>query len=250
MRSQSEWAAIFRASINCHLALVMETFFLLNRWLHITAGFVGFFVAPVALAVRKGEAAHRLWGKVFFGAMVVAGTTALAGAQHINSLFLLLTAVFSLYMAAFGYRSVFLKHLAWDARVAPADWAVASIGLAVFLGTVAYGLAAGNVPVTVFGGIGATTAGRQLRGYAKAGRWSKSQWLLNHIAGFMASYIAAVTAFSVTSLRFIPFPYSFLWPTALGVPVIAWWQWRVRRQRVAMALAPGLSGAPSPALHK
>jgi hypothetical protein len=230
--------------------LVMETFFLLNRWLHITAGFVGFFVAPVALAVRKGGPAHRLWGKIFFGAMMVAGTTALAGAQHIHSLFLLLTAVFSLYMAAFGYRSVFLKHLAWDARVAPADWAVAGAGLAVFMGTVAYGVATGNVPVTVFGSIGAITAGRQLRGYARAGHWHKSQWLLNHIAGFMASYIAAVTAFSVTSLRFIPFPYSFLWPTALGVPAIAWWQWRVRRQRVATAPAPDLSGALAPALHK
>ena len=228
----------------------METFFLLNRWLHITAGFIGFFVAPVALAVRKGGPAHRLWGKVFFGAMVVSGTTALAGAQHIHSLFLLLTAVFSLYMAAFGYRSVFLKHLAWDARVAPTDWAVAGVGLAVFLSTVGYGLVAGNIPITVFGGIGAFTAFRQLRGYAKAGRWSKSQWLLNHISGFMASYIAAVSAFSVTSLHFIPFPLNFLWPTGVGVPVIAWWQWRVRQQRVAIAPAPGLSGVPAPALHK
>lgn len=219
----------------------METFFLVNRWVHITAGFVGFFVAPVALAVRKGGPAHRLWGKVFFGAMVVAGTTALAGAQHIQSLFLLLTAIFSLYMAAFGYRSVFLKHLAWDARVAPVDWAVAGVGLAVFLSTVYYGLRVGNIPVTVFGGIGAFTALRQLRGYAKAGRWTKNQWLLNHISGFMASYIAAVSAFSVTSLRFIPAPYNFLWPTALGIPIIAWWQWRVRQQRVATAPASSLS---------
>ena len=226
----------------------METFFLVNRWVHITAGFIGFFVAPVALAVRKGGPTHRFWGKVFFWAMAVAGTTALAGAQHIHSLFLLLTAVFSLYMAAFGYRSVFLKHLAWDARVALADWLVAGVGLAVFGGTVAYGLRVGNVPVTVFGGIGAATALRQLRGYGKAGRWTKNQWLLNHISGFMASYIAAVSAFSVTSLRFIPFPYNFLWPTALGVPIIAWWQWRVRR--AATAPAPDLSVSPSPALHK
>jgi len=234
----------------CH-ATKMETFFAINRWVHITAGFIGFFVAPVALAVRKGSVAHRLWGKVFFGAMVVAGTTALAGAQHIHSLFLLLTAIFSLYMAAFGYRSVFLKHLAWDARVALADWLIASLGLVVFSGTVVYGLRAGNVPVIVFGAIGAFTALRQLRGYAKAGSWTKNQWLLNHISGFMASYIAAVSAFSVTSLRFIPFPYNFLWPTALGVPVIAWWQWRVRRQRVpTMAPAPGLSVLPAPVLHK
>lgn len=206
----------------------METFFDLNRWVHIAAGFTGFFLAPVALATRKGGPAHRRWGRVFFWAMAVAGTTALVGAQHIHSLFLLLTAVFSLYMAAFGYRSLYLKHLAWDAEVAGFDWAVAGGGLLVFLGTVGYALLVRNIPVGVFGAIGAATAARQLRGYANAGRWTKNQWLLNHISGFMASYIAAVSAFSVTSLPFIPFPYNFLWPTALGVPIIAWWHRRVR----------------------
>ncbi|MFD2718659.1 hypothetical protein ACFST9_08025 [Hymenobacter monticola] len=209
----------------------METFFLANRYLHIATGFVGFFVAPVALAVRKGGPAHRLWGRVFFWAMAVAGTTALVGAQHIHNLFLLLTAVFSLYMAAFGYRSLYLKPLAWDARVAPGDWATAGVGLAVFLGTVGYAVVARNIPVGIFGAIGGLTAARQLRGYANAGRWNKNQWLLNHISGFMAAYIAAVSAFSVTSLHFIPFPYNFLWPTVLGVPVIAWWQRRVQRQQ-------------------
>lgn len=237
--------ASFGCGATSYHAATMETFFEVNRWVHITAGFVGFCVAPVALATRKGGSVHRLWGKVFFWAMTVAGTTALAGAQHIHSLFLLLTAIFSLYMAAFGYRSVFLKHLAWDARVALADWLVAGVGLVVFVGAVGYGLRAGNIPVTVFGGIGALTAFRQLRGYNRAGRWTKAQWLLNHISGFIASYIAAVSAFSVTSLHFIPFPYNFLWPTALGVPIIAWWQWRVRRQRVATAPALDLSASPS-----
>ena len=206
----------------------METFFALNRWLHIAAGFTGFFMAPVALAVRKGGATHRRWGRVFFWAMAVAGGTAIVGAQHTRSTFLLLTAVFSLYMAGFGYRSLFLKRLAWDARVAAFDWAVAGVGLAAFLGTVAYAFVAGNVPVGIFGGLGTMTAARQLRGYANAGRWTKNQWLLNHISGFLASYIAAVTAFSATSLRFIPFPYNFLWPTVLGVPLIVWWHRRVK----------------------
>ncbi|GAC1599515.1 MAG: hypothetical protein NVS3B25_26490 [Hymenobacter sp.] len=37
----------------------MDTFFALNRCLHIVAGFTRFFVVP---AVRKGEVAHRRWG--------------------------------------------------------------------------------------------------------------------------------------------------------------------------------------------
>lgn len=228
----------------------METFFALNRGLHIAAGFTGFFVAPVALAVRKGGRAHRRWGLVFFWAMVVAGTTALVGAQHIHSTFLLLTAVFSLYMAGFGYRSLFLKQLAWDARVEVFDWAVAGLGLAVFLSTVGYAVCVRNIPVGVFGALGAMTAFRQLRGYTHAGHWTKNQWLLNHISGFLASYIAAVSAFSVTSLHFIPRTIGFLWPTVLGTPLIVWWHRRVRSQRATLAAGSGLSGSPAPALRK
>lgn len=228
----------------------METFFALSRYLHIAAGFTGFFVAPVALAVRKGGVAHRRWELVFFWAMLVAGSTAIVGAQHIHSTFLLLTAVFSLYMAGFGYRSLFLKPLAWDARVAAFDWTVAGLGLAVFLSTLGYAIFAQNIPVGVFGFLGATTAFRQLRGYVNAGHWTKNQWLLNHISGFLASYIAAVSAFSVTSLHFIPFPYNFLWPTVLGVPAIAWWHRQVRGQRVRLVPGSDLFGSPVLALHK
>ena len=128
------------------------------------------------------------------------------------------------------------------------DWAVAGVGLVVFLGTVAYAVSARNIPVGVFGFLGAATAFRQVRGYANAGHWTKNQWLLNHISGFLASYIAAVSAFSVASLHFIP--YNFLWPTVLGVPLIRYWNQRVRTQRANLAPDSGLSGSPAPALHK
>ena len=42
----------------------------------------------------------------------------------------------------------------------------------------------------------------------------------------MGSYIAAVSAFSATSLTFIPFPLNFLWPTLVLVPVLIWMQRR------------------------
>ncbi|WP_310392023.1 hypothetical protein [Hymenobacter sp.] len=206
----------------------METFLLFNRYLHITAGFIGFFMAPAALFVRKGGAWHRRWGQIFFGAMVVAGSTAILAAGYYGATFLLLTGIFSLYLAGFGYRSLYLKSLARGGKAPLFDWATAGLGLVVFLGTLAYGLRVGNVPAAVFGGIGVMTAGRQLRGFARAGTWAREQWLLNHISGFLGSYVAAVSAFSATSLKFIPFPYNFLWPSVLGFPLIVWWQRRVR----------------------
>ena len=215
----------------------MDTFFQFNRYLHITAGFIGFFIAPAALAVRKGGPWHRRWGKVFFWAMMVAGGTAIVSASYKGLTFLLLTGIFSLYLAWFGYRSLYLKQLERGGKTPALDWAGASLGLAVFLGTLAYGVQAGNLPAGVFGSIGVMTTGRQLRGFARAGAWTPGQWLHNHISGFLGAYIAAVSAFSATSLRFIPFPYNFLWPSLLGVPLMMWWQRRARKINGQLAMS-------------
>ena len=197
-----------------------------TRSLHIVAGFIGFFVAPVALAVRKGGVAHRRWGQVFFWAMVVAGLTAVLNASFKGMTFLLLTGIFSLYLAAFGYRSLYQKHLAvgrdQGARAALFDWLLAGAGLLVFSGTLGYGALTGLIPAIVFGLIGVLTTGRQLAAFRQRGPWPAGQWLLNHMSGFVGAYIAAVSAFSATSLHFIPGPWNFLWPTLVMVPPLAW----------------------------
>jgi hypothetical protein len=197
-----------------------------TRYLHIAAGFIGFFVAPVALAVRKGGLAHRRWGKVFFWAMVVAGSTAILNASLKGITFLLLTGIFSLYLAVFGYRSLYQKHLGVgrDAGASPAlaDWLLVSAGLLIFSGTLVYGLLHQLVPSLVFGLIGILLTGRQLAGFRRRGPWPAGQWLLNHMSGFVGAYIAAVSAFSATSLHFIPWPWNFLWPTLIMVPPLAW----------------------------
>ncbi|RSK23865.1 DUF2306 domain-containing protein [Hymenobacter metallilatus] len=206
----------------------METFLLLNRWLHIAAGFTGFFVAPVALVVRKGGPAHRLWGRVFFWAMLVAGSTAIVSASLNGLTFLLLTGIFSLYLAQFGYRSLQHKRMGHGQEPEFYDWASTLLGLAVFAGTLGYGLwhRPFNLAMVVFGAIGLMTTLRQLRGFRRAGPWPAGQWLRNHISGFVGSYIAAVSAFSATSLKFIPFPLNFLWPTLVLVPLLIWLQRR------------------------
>ena len=203
----------------------MATLLYYTRYLHILAGFIGFFVAPVALAVRKGGAAHRRWGRVFFWAMVVTGLTAILNASLKGMTFLLLTGIFSLYLAVFGYRSLYHKALAQgQARPAPLDWLMVGAGLVIFGGTIIYGVVAGVVPSLVFGAIGVFTTGRQLLGFLRRGPWPAGQWLLNHMSGFVGAYIAAVSAFSATSLHFIPWPWNFLWPTLLMVPPLVWVQ--------------------------
>jgi len=208
----------------------MEDFLLLNRWVHIAAGFLGFFVAPVAMYVRKGGTAHRQWGRVFFWAMVVAGTTAIVAASFKGLTFLLLTGIFSLYLAFFGYRALYLKPLGHGQRPALLDWVGTGAGVLIFAGTLVYGATSGVVPSLVFGAIGLMLAGRQLWSFLRPAPPASGQWLLNHISGFVGSYIAAVSAFSATSLTFIPWPINFLWPTLVMVPPMIWVQQRYKRQ--------------------
>jgi hypothetical protein len=225
-------------------------------YLHIAAGFIGFFVAPAALAVRKGGVAHRRWGQVFFWAMVVAGSTSLllAGlklwlvpltATRAGSLkFLLLTGLFTLYLAGFGYRALYLKKLGDGQRPALTDWLTVLVGLPVFGFFVVWGLRHGAIPAVVFGAIGLMTAARQLRSYLRSAPPQPGQWLRNHISGFVGAYIAAVSAFSATSLHFIPWPWNFLWPTLLGVPYLLWAQRRYVGVRHGSPAARGeLSGS-------
>jgi hypothetical protein len=78
----------------------------------------------------------------------------------------------------------------------------------------------------IFGAIGFITAVRQIRGFIRPGAWPAGQWLRNHISGFMGAYIASVSAFSATSLKFISFPLNFLWPLLVLVPLLLWMQRR------------------------
>lgn len=208
------------------------------RYLHILAGFIGFFVAPVALAVRKGGVAHRRWGRVFFWAMVMAGVTSLllAGVQllvgplragrEVSLWFLFLTGLFSLYLAAFGYRALYLKALGQGQKPALVDWLMVGVGLPVFGFFIFYGVRHQLVPAIVFGAVGLLRAGSQLWSYVRSAPPWPGQWLRNHLTGFVGAYIAAVSAFSATSLHVIPWPWNFLWPTLLGVPYLLWAQRR------------------------
>ena len=150
---------------------MLATFLHYLLFLHIAAGFTGFFVAPVALAVRKGGVAHRRWGLVFFWAMVVAGTTSLllAGLQvllvslpagrAVALVFLFITGIFSLYLAAFGYRALYLKKLHQGQRPAWVDWLMVGVGLPTFAFFGYYGVRHAIVPAIVFGVAGVVRTG-------------------------------------------------------------------------------------------
>jgi uncharacterized membrane protein len=195
---------------------------------HIAAGCTAFLMAPLALATAKGGNAHRRWGKIYFWAMAVVASSAMVLALYRPILFLALVAVFSFYAAFSAYRVLFHKNLPRGQKVNWPDWAAALLTLAAsfalaLLGAVKPALVQNlGIPAMVFGIIGMWLAGKSILHFLRPPQ-EKMFWWYDHLGGMLASYIAAWTAFSVTTIgRFVHGGW-VIWilPTAIGVPAIA-----------------------------
>ena len=209
------------------------------RVIHISAGMLALGLAPVAMLTVKGGQAHRRWGKIYFWAMAVVASTALWRPQ----IFLALLAVFSFYMAFTGYRALSRKRPNQGQGPAAIDWAAALVTFAVSAALVVLGLIRpgpswqrlGVVPV-VFGVLGMILAGLDIRKFVRPPA-DRNAWWFAHMAGMLGSYIATVSAFSVVNFTFLPIAVRWLWPTAIGIPLIALWitYYKIRLRRVPSA---------------
>lgn len=201
--------------------------------MHITAGGVSLFVAPLAMLVKKGGDWHRRWGRIFFWGMAVVCVTAIVmGINHYHtSVWLALVAVFSFHMVASGYRSLYLKKLHQGQKPARVDLVLHGVAGLMNGGLLIWGLAhllLGRksydvLLFIVFGLIGTfMVVSNLLRFYRRKN--DKREWLYGHMTGFLGGYIATVSAFSAVNLNMIrPVWLQWLWPTLIGAPLIAWW---------------------------
>src|SRR2546425_828150 len=83
----------------------MESLIAAIRLVHVAAGTLALFVAPIPMLTAKGGGSHRRWGKVYFWAMAGVAATAIVLAVWKPVVFLALLAVFSFYSAFYGYRA-------------------------------------------------------------------------------------------------------------------------------------------------
>jgi hypothetical protein len=213
------------------------------RWIHISAGILALGVAPVAMLTVKGGRAHRRWGKVYYWAMAVVASTAVALAIWRPQIFLALLAVFSFYQAFTGYRALARKRPDQGQGPAAIDWAAALATFAASAALAGLGLARpgaswqrlGVVPV-VFGALGMILAGLDIRSFIRPPA-DRNAWWFAHMGGMLGSYIAAVSAFSVVNFTFLPTAVRWLWPTAVGTPLIALWvtYYKIRFRRAESA---------------
>ena len=198
------------------------------RGIHIVAGSFAFFVAPIALIVHKGSKQHRLWGKAFFWCMTVVALTALVMAPMHDNLFLTLVAVFSFYLAFSGYRAIYRKDFYKTHKTAFIDWFFVSLNCLFSFTLVLFGLmrlsSAFGIISIVFGTIGMLIGLRDILSFIRPPK-DRNKWFFSHMSGMVASYIAALSAFSAVNLNFdwLPTAVQWLWPTIIGTPLLTCW---------------------------
>jgi uncharacterized membrane protein len=206
------------------------------RWTHILAGFMAFFIAPVPLLTAKGGKTHRRWGKVYFWAMAVVAATAMVLALWRPVLFLAFISVFSFYVAFRGYRVLSRKNPSQGRGPGALDWTAAVSALLGGIALIVFGTVRPNsvwaqlgaVPI-VFGVLSVVLSANDIRTFIHPPA-DKRFWWYAHMGGMIGSYIAAVSAFSVVNLHFLPTAIRWLWPSALGVPGIFIWIGHYKRK--------------------
>ena len=195
--------------------------------LHIAAGTGSFLLAPLALVTAKGGRAHKRWGMVYLWSMGIVAATALPMALYRPVLFLALVAVFSFYCAFSGYRVLRLKDLPRGGVAKSVDWTAGGVAFAAGLALVLLALLRPaalqhmGIVAIVFGVLCMRVAGGEMWSFVHKPK-QKMFWWYTHLGNFIASYIAAWSAFSVTTLPriFGNHLWLWLWPTAVGVPAI------------------------------
>jgi uncharacterized membrane protein len=196
-------------------------------WLHIAGGTVALLAGVGALVTNKGGLRHRQAGTVFLVSMgIVVGTVFVLLPLNPTPFrgILTLVALFSGYLAFSGYRALSRKRPAQTEhpvdRIAAVTVILACIGLSVwgltwFLDGRSFGIV-----MLVFGGIGVAFGTIDIRFFQTS---DTEEWMVNHLQRMIGAFIATVSAVSAVNLTPVMGIAAWLWPTAVGVPLIYYW---------------------------
>lgn len=219
----------------------------MEKWLpvlmiaHISGGVLSLISGIVPMVVAKGNNTHRLFGKIFFFGMTVVFLTGFSVSLIKNLQFLFLISIFSYYLVASGYRSLYLKKLHRGQKATLVDWLLNFVAGVFMAGMVGWGIyliinnngQMGTVSL-IFGLIGIRGVIKSVRNFIIQPE-SRLLWIEGHIAGMVGGYIASVTAFLVVNNDDhigLPPVVAWLLPSVLLVPLIVYW---VRRYKKPVA---------------
>lgn len=193
---------------------------------HIAGGTLSLLSGLLAIVSPKGGRLHRAGGKIFFAAMTLVFVTALVMAILKALTFLLMVAFFSYHMLLRGYRALYLKRQHQGLKLALPDVLINGVGIIFNTGLLIWGishlLAGGNyihIVAVFFGLLGISMAGSDVKRFLVPPT-DKKQWLYTHIGGMGGAYIAAVTAFMVVNVHFLPGLVVWTAPAVIGLSLI------------------------------
>lgn len=192
---------------------------------HVASGFSALFGGLIPMLAKKGSKLHVRGGWFYFWAMfgVLVTTIVMFCFKPDRLLFLLLIGIFSFYNVFSGVRKVRFKKK--NARAAVLDWSVASIVILssflmlaksmqlLFLAS--YGMA---ILYGVFGLVCFGVSFQDLKDFRsmKLGKGMRDTWMILHIGGMGAGYIATITAFLVVNNSVLPPLVVWIGPGVIG----------------------------------
>lgn len=193
--------------------------------LHIISGGLGLITGTIAMATDKKGKVHKLAGKLFFYAMLGIFVTSIYMSIAHNNLFLLLVGFFSFYLAATGYRILFLKTLHFK-KVKPTilDYGIAATGvlaglallilsIILFYKTNSFGI------VTICFGAFSTWFGYSDWAKFKHPPTDKKHWISSHGMRMAGAYTSTITAFVVVNFQIAQGWILWLLPTIIIIPI-------------------------------
>jgi uncharacterized membrane protein len=196
-------------------------------WFHIAGGTVALLAGVGALVTNKGGLRHRQAGTVFLVSMsIVVGTVFVLLPLDPTPFrgILALVALFSAYLAFSGYRALSRKRSAQTEH--PVDWIAAGSVILACIGLSVWGLTwfldgrSFGIVMLVFGGIGVAFGTIDIRLFQTS---DVEEWMVNHLQRMIGAFIATVSAVSAVNLTPVMGIAAWLWPTAVGVPLIYYW---------------------------
>lgn len=202
--------------------------------IHIGAGCISLLAGMISMISKKGGAIHTSAGGVYVVGMSLIFLTAVPTSLRSGSFFLLVIAIFSYYMVFTGFRFPRLKKAGTATLV---DKIFSGLALLTAIGMLGFGaliLLNGYVYMSIlfisFGSICGVFAIQDLRRFTGKIKHDRTHWLFGHLIRMISSYIAAVTAFAVNVVDFLPGIVLWLGPTVLGTAFIVYTiqKWRAK----------------------
>lgn len=207
--------------------LFMEKLLSVILIFHIVGGILSLLSGLLAIVTLKGGRLHRAGGKIFFAAMTLVFVTAVIMAIVKGLTFLLMVAFFSYHMLLRGYRALYLKRQHQGLKLALPDVLINGMGIIFNTGLLIWGISHlfsnGNyvhIVAVFFGFLGISMAGSDVKRLLIPPT-DKKQWLYSHIGSMGGAYIAAVTAFMVVNVHFLPGLVVWTAPAVIGLGLIS-----------------------------